>query len=298
MTRLERLLQDLALRLPEREIRKAGEVILAFRELSTVPVSPLYPRNFHPLLRLRKRLGGIDKEVLVSPIDLSIITNANMPAWKRIFDFHLDTDFVERTSIRGVECLLVGNKANLRRVYSLLSNLIPAMREPPRKIYSLGDEVYLKFEGDRFVKLKMIGSTLELEPYNIPLSQLSRIFGRATFILDSLFHAKNAAFYRLLFAVSLDTFGHFYEFFMKHVYPKLPPEHREFLEEMHDYRNFLQLLYFNLSRMNIDRVEDEVGIIIRRRSRPERPLELGILFREGRVEVSDRVSRAQINLLV
>ncbi|AMM54717.1 hypothetical protein QDY65_10050 [Pyrococcus kukulkanii] len=298
MSRIERLLNDLKIRFPEKDIQKAGNVILAFRELATVPVSPVYPRGFHPIIRLKKRLGGIDKEVLISPIDLVIVTKANMPAWRRVFDFHLDIDIIERTSIRGVESLLIGNRDNLRRVYSVLSNVIPAMREPPKKLYSFRDEVYLKFEGERFVKLRMIGSTLELGSYNIPLSQLSRIFGRAVFVLDSLFHAKNAAFYRLLFAISLGTFGHFYEFFMKHIYPKLPLEHKEFLEEMHDYRNFLQLLYFHLSRMNVDRIENEVGILIRRRSRPERPLELGIIFKEGRVDVSDRIMRAQVTLLV
>ncbi|MFA4645774.1 hypothetical protein P8X24_00610 [Pyrococcus kukulkanii] len=298
MNRVDRLLNDLKIRLPERDIQKVGSVILAFRELANVPVSPIYPRNFHPVIKLKKRLGGIDKEVLISPIDLVIITEANMPAWKRVFDFHLDIDTVERTSIRGIETLLIGNQDNLRRAYSVLSNIIPAMREPPKKIYSFRDEVYLKFEGNKFVKLKMIGSTLELDFYNMPLSQLSRIFGRSVFILDSLFHAKNATFYRLLFAISLETFAHFYEFFMKHIYPRLPLEHKEFLEEMHDYRNFLQLLYFHLSRINVDRIENEIGILIRRRSRPERPLELGIIFKEGKVDVSDRVMRAQINLLV
>ncbi|AFK22923.1 hypothetical protein [Pyrococcus sp. ST04] len=298
MTRLERLLADLSIRLPERDIKRAGQVILAFRELCTVPVSPLYPRGFHPLLRIRKRLGGIDKEVIVSPLDLVIITNANMPAWKRLFEFHLDRDVVEITKIGNIEALFIGSPENVRRVRQILSNILPAMRVLPSKVYSLNSEIYIRFDHNEYLKLRMIGSTLEIDTFNIPLSTLSRILGRATFVLDSLFHSKNAAFYRLLFATSLDTFGHFYEFFMRHIFPKLPPEHREFLEEMHDYRNFLQLLYFHLSRMNLDRIENEVGILIRRRSRPERPLELGIVFREGRVDVVERINRAHVSLLV
>ncbi|AEH24417.1 hypothetical protein [Pyrococcus yayanosii] len=298
MDRFELLLKDLSLRLPEREIKRAGEVIKAFRELASIPISPINPSRTHPLVLLKKRLGGIDREVLVSPIELKIITKANMPPWHRVFEFHLDKHLVERTQIMGVPLLLVGDERAVRLVKKILSNILPAMRERPRRISSFGNEIYMDFGGDRFVKLMMVGSTLELATHNVPLSLLPRLLGRATFILDSMFHSKNAEFYRLLFAASLDTFGHFYEFFMRHVYPKLPLEHREFLEEMHDYRNFLQLLYFHLSRINLDRIGNEVGIIIRRRSRPDRPLELAIVFREGKVEVRDRVKRSQINLLV
>ena len=298
MNKLERLLEDLKLRLPEREINKAKEAILAFRELSAIPVSPLYPRGFHPILRLKKRLGGIYKEGLISPLDLTIITGANMPPWKRIFEFTIDEDVVERGEIQGIRILLVGKPQELRMVRTLLSEIIPQMNVRPIAIYSLKNEIFLKFEGERFLRLRIIGSTLEFTSFNFQLSHLPRVLGRAVFTLDSLFRSKNAEFYRLFFVASLGTFNAFYTFFMRHVYPKLPLEHKEFLEEMHDYKNFLQLLYFHFSRMNLDRIRNEVGIIIRRRSRPDRPLELRIIFRDNGVEVRDRVGRAQVEVLV
>ncbi|AEC52892.1 hypothetical protein PNA2_1978 [Pyrococcus sp. NA2] len=298
MNKLEILLEDLKLRLPERDIKKAGEAILAYRELSEIPMSPLYPRGFQPLLLLKKRLGGFEKRVLVSPIELKIITNANMPAWRRIFEFDLDDDIVENTKIAETRALLIGKLNEIRIVKNLLLDVIPYMNVKPSSVYSLRNELFIKFGENEFIGLRIIGSGLEFSSYNIPLSHLSRILGRATFILDSLFKSKNAEFYRLLFVASLGSFNSFYAFFMRHIFPRLPLEHREFLEEMHDYKNFLQLLYFHLSRINIDRIQESVGVIIRRRSRPDRPLELEIIFRQGGVEVRDRIRRAQVELLV
>ncbi|CAB49666.1 hypothetical protein [Pyrococcus abyssi] len=298
MTRMERLLEDLKIRLPEREIPKVRDVILAFRELSSLPVSPLYPRGFHPLVRIKKKLGGIEKDIIISPIDFTIINNANMPPWKRIFDFSLDEDFVERGSVMGVPIVLVGKFEEVTSIKRLISEIIPHMTVKPEKVYSFRNEAFMKFEGDMFLKFKIVGSALEFTSFNVPLSYLPRILGRATFVLDSMFRSKNAEFYRLLFVSSLGTFSTFYTFFMRHIYGKLPLEHKEFLEEMHDYKNFLQLIYFHISRMNIDRIQDRVSILIRRRSRPDRPLELEIIFRENGVEVRDKIRRAQIEVLV
>ncbi|WP_288071863.1 hypothetical protein [Pyrococcus sp.] len=231
-------------------------------------------------------------------MDFSILNKNNIPPWNRIFDFHLDTNYIEETSIQGIETILIGDREAIRRALYLLDNLIPTILRKPRKIYTFFNEIYLKYGENQFIGLKIMGSMLTFRSHGIPLSQLPKILGRGIFVLNSLFYSKNAEFYRLLFVTSLETFGYFYEFFMKHIYPKLPLEHREFLEEMHDYKNFLQLLYFHLSRMSVDKIRDEVGILIRRRSRPDRPIELGIIFRDRGIEVRDRISTAHIDLLV
>ncbi|MDV3103428.1 hypothetical protein [Thermococcus waiotapuensis] len=116
--------------------------------------------------------------------------------------------------------------------------------------------------------------------------------------MDSTFGNKNDEFYKLLFVYSSETLGTFQWFFDRYIFPRLNPEQREFLDEMHDYRNFVSLLYSYVSRLNKDRLGSEVGIRIVRRANPNRPLEIGIAFTNRGIEVKRYPSTTTISFMV
>ncbi|ASJ00469.1 hypothetical protein [Thermococcus gorgonarius] len=296
--RLERLVEDLTQRFSQQDREKIKKALIAMIKVRDIPVSPLNPASgYHPVLVLKKRFGGLEKEVKVSLVDLSVLTKYNLPGWRREVEFVLDREVVYVDLVGGVETLFIGEPHLLARIEGSLAKILQQMTYKPRESVLFYNQIYMDF-GGRYILLELRGSDLRLNLVNLNLSEASRILGRAIPYMDSVFGNKNEEFYKLLFVYSSETLGTFQWFFDQYVYPYLNPEQREFLEEMHDYRNFVSLLYSYVSRLNKDRLENEIGIRVVRRANPNRPLEIGIAFANRGIEVRRYPSTTTISFMV
>ncbi|ALM74636.1 hypothetical protein [Thermococcus barophilus] len=296
--KLEVLIKDLSYRFSRDDAPKIEKALRALRKAAEIPMSVLNPSSgYHPVVIFKKRFGRYEKEAIVSLIDLRILNKYSMPAWRRAITFHLDDDVVEYSTILGIESVIIGNPRRISRLKSILLRVLEQMSQKPKKLVLLYDDIYMDFGNNRYIHIRIRGGDLNIRVGMNP-SIASKLLGRAILHIDSAFGNKNREFYKLLFVYSLETRGSFETFFMRYIFPKLNPEQREFLEEMHDYRNFITLLYSELSRINKDRLGDEVGIRINRRANPKRPLEIGILFTDHGIEVRRYINTTTISLLV
>ncbi|WP_010477662.1 hypothetical protein [Thermococcus zilligii] len=296
--KLERLVEDLTHRFSQRDREEIRKAITAMIKVRDIPVSPLNPAGgYHPVLVLKKRFGGLEKEVRVSLVDLSVLTKYNLPGWRREVVFFLDRDVVYVDLIGGVETLFIGEPHLLAQIRDSLARILQQMRYKPREFVLFYDQIYMDF-GGKYIFLELRGSDLRLNLVNLNLSEASRILGEAIPYMDSAFGNKNDEFYKLLFVYSSETSGTFQWFFDRYIFPRLNPEQREFLDEMHDYRNFVSLLYSYVSRLNKDRLGSEIGIRIIRRANPNRPLEIGIAFTNRGIEVKRYPGTTTISFMV
>ncbi|WP_457752560.1 hypothetical protein [Thermococcus sp.] len=296
--RFQVLIEDLAYRFSRDDIPKIKSALEALKKASEIPISILNPSSgYHPVVIFKKRFGRYEKEAAVSLMDFKILTKYNTPAWKRAVTFHLDDDIIEHSKIGGIETVLIGNPRRLQRLRGILTRIIEQVNQKPKRLVLLYDDIYMDFGNNRYVHIRIRGGDIRVET-NMKLNTASKILGKAIVHIDSAFGNKNREFYKLLFAYSLGTRGSFETFFMKYLFPKFNPEQREFLEEMYDYRNFITLLYRELSRISVDRIGDEVGIRINRRANPKRPLEIGILFTDHGIEVRRYINTVTVSLLV
>ncbi|NJE09134.1 hypothetical protein E3E31_11480 [Thermococcus sp. M39] len=297
--KLQILLEDLSYRFSKDDIPKIRKAIEALKKATEIPVSPLNPSSgYHPIVIFRKRFGRYEKEAPVSLLDLNILTKYNLPAWRRAIVFHVDDDTVEYSKIMNIETILIGNPRRLSRLKNILLRILEYTFQKPRRLILLYDDIYMDFGNNRYIYMQIRGGDMRIQTINMNLSIASKLLGRSILHIDSSFGNKNREFYRLLFVYSLETRGSFETFFMRYIFPRLNPEQREFLEEMHDYRNFITLLYSELSRINKDRISDEVGIRINRRANPKRPLEIGIVFTDHGIEVRRYIHTLTVSLLV
>lgn len=283
--RLERAVEDLAHRFSQEDKDKIRKALIGMLKVRDIPVSYINPSSgYHPVVVFKKAFGGIEKEAKVSLVDFSILTRYNLPGWRREVEFRLDRDVVYVDRVGGVETLFIGNPRGLSRIRDTLLRILPQMPSRPRSFILFFNQIYMDF-GGRFILIELRGSDLVLRLVNMNFTEASRILGRAIPYMDSIFGNKNIDFYKLLFVYASETMGTFQWFFDRYVYPRLNPEQREFLEEMQDYRNFVSLLYTHVSRLNKDRLGDEIGIRVIRRANPNRPLEIGIAFTNRGIEV-------------
>ncbi len=277
--RLNRLVMDLTHRFSREDERKIRDALLALRRVMEIPVSYLNPSSrYHPVVVFKRRFGSVEKEAMVSLVNLNVLNRYNMPGWRRSVEFRLDRDVVFIEHVGGVETLFIGEPGTLSRLRDALRRILEQMSFRPRSFVLFYNHIYMDFGNNRFINLELRGSDLTIRLVNLKPSEASRLLGKAIPYMDSTFGNKNADFYKLLFIYASETAGTFDWFFHRYVMPRLNPEQRSFLEDMHDYRNFIQLLYTHVSRINKDRLGDEVGIRVVRRSNPNRPLEIGIAF--------------------
>lgn len=297
--RFEILVQDLLSRFSRTDEAKIREAVLAFAKVTEIPVSYLNPSSrYHPVVVFKKRFGSIEKEARVSLVDLRILNRYNMPGWRREVEFRLDRDVVLKEMVGGIEALLIGDPSLVSRLRDSVLRILQQMSFRPRNFVMFYNHIYMDFGNNRFIHLEIRGSDLVLRLVNLNFTEASRVLGRAIPHMDSVFGNKNPEFYKLLFVYASETAGSFDWFFHRYIMPRLNPEQREFLNDMHDYRNFLRLLYTYVSRLNKDRIGDEIGIRVVRRANPNRPLEIGIAFTNRGIEVRRYPSTATISFMV
>ncbi|NJE61085.1 hypothetical protein [Thermococcus sp. 21S7] len=297
--RLRILLEDLGSRFTREDIPQIRNALLALRAVADIPVSRINPSNgYHPVVVFKKRFGRIQKEVPVSITELKILNRYNMPGWRREVNFWLDNDVAVMDTINGIETLMIGDPRGLNRLGDIIRRLLQYMRFRPRKLVLFYNTIYMDFGANRYVELLIKGSDVEVRLINMKVGEAVNYFGKAMEHIDSAFGNKNLEFYRLLFAYATETRSSFDWFFHRYVYPGLNPEQKEFFEEMQDYRNFLTLLYSHVSRLNKDRIGNEVGIRVIRRANPKRPLEIGIVFTNRGIEIRRYANNVQISFMV
>ncbi|ASJ02554.1 hypothetical protein A3L09_04425 [Thermococcus profundus] len=297
--RFEVLIRDLTSRFSQADEKKIREVLPAFARVTEIPVSYLNPSSrYHPVLILKKRFGNLEKDVRVSLVDFRILNKYNMPGWRREVEFRLDRDVVLRERVGGVEALLIGDPSLVSRMRDAVVRILQQMNFRPRNFVMFYNQIYMDFGNNRFIHIEILGSDLRLRLVNLKFTDASRILGKAIPYMDSVFGNKNPEFYKLLFVYASETTGSFDWFFHRYIMPRLNPEQREFLNEMHDYHNFLRLLYTYVARLNKDRLGDEVGIRVVRRANPNRPLEIGIAFTNRGIEVKRYPSTTTISFMV
>ena len=297
MAREEILLKDLIYHFPKKYEEKIKSALKVCKEVIDIPISSLNPSTgYHPILVFRKTYGSMKKEIPVSLLEFKILNRYNMPAWKKTITFDLDSDDVGKYNFRNTHIIFIGDSKKSEDLKKVLHEIVERMDRKPKRIAFFYDEVYLECEGNRYIHLKISGRELQTKLENIEPTTATKTFGRALLYIESTFSGKNKEFYKLLFIYSLESRASFESFFMRYVFPHLNPEQRDFLEEMYDYRNFITLLYDNLSRVNKDRIRDEIGIRINRRAPHHRPLDIGIVFTDRGIKVRREINQALITM--
>jgi len=297
--RFEMLVKDLVSRFSQSDERKIRDALAAFLKVTEIPVSYLNPASrYHPVVVFKKRFGGIEKSVMVSLLEFRILNRYNMPGWRREVEFRLDRDVVLRERVGNVEAVLIGDPSRLVRLRDVVVRVLQQMNARPTNFVMFYDHVYMDFGNNRFIHLEIRGSDIVVRLVNLNFTEASRLLGKAIPYLDSVFGNKNIDFYKLLFVYSSETAGTFDWFFHRYIMPRLNPEQREFLNDMQDYRNFIRLLYSYVSRLNKDRLGDEIGIQVRRRANPNRPLEIGIAFTNRGIDVRRYPGTITISFMV
>ncbi|EEB74130.1 hypothetical protein [Thermococcus sp. AM4] len=297
--RFEMLVRDLVGRFSQADERKIREALDAFVKVTEIPVSYLNPASsYHPVVVFKKRFGNLEKSAMVSLLEFRILNRYNMPGWRREVEFRLDRDVVLRERVGGIEAVLIGDPTRLARLRDVMMRILQQMSTRPRNFVMFYSHVYMDFGNNRFIHLEMKGSDVFVRLVNLNFTEASRLLGKAIPYMDSVFGNKNIDFYKLLFVYSSETAGTFDWFFHRYVMPRLNPEQREFLNDMHDYRNFIRLLYSYVARLNKDRLGDEIGIRVARRANPNRPLEIGIAFTNRGIEVKRYPGTVTISFMV
>lgn len=297
--RFEMLIEDLVGRFSQADERKIRDALAAFIKVTEIPVSYLNPSSrYHPVVVFKKRFGNLEKSAMVSLLDFRLLNRYNMPGWRREVEFRLDRDVVLRERVGGIEAVLIGDPSRLARLRDVIIRVLQQMSTRPRNFVMFYDHVYMDFGNNRFIHLEIKGSDVFVRLVNLKFTEASRLLGKAIPYMDSVFGNKNIDFYKLLFVYSSETAGTFDWFFHRYVMPRLNPEQREFLNDMQDYHNFVRLLYSYVSRLNKDRLSDEVGIRVARRANPHRPLEIGIAFTNRGIEVKRYPGTITISFMV
>jgi len=297
MVREEMLVKDLVYHFPQEYEEKIKSVIKISREIINIPISPFNPsKGHHPVLVFRKYFGSVKKEVPVSILELKTLNRYNMPPWKKTIIFDLDTDTAGEYTFNNTRIMYIGNSRSIEYITKKLQEILKLMRKPPIGVTICYEDIYLEHEGSKFIKLEIHGGEFRIESKISEYKVLTRIFGRALPYIESTFRSKNKEFYKLLFIYSLENRLDFESFFMRYVYPKLNPEQKEFLDEMHDYRNFITLLYDNLIRVNMDTFQDEISVRINRRVPHARPLDIAIRFTDRGIQVEREASNPLVTL--
>ncbi|WP_048148464.1 hypothetical protein [Palaeococcus ferrophilus] len=296
--KMERLLDDVAYYFGEEDRGRVAEIINAFLKLREHPLSPINPgRGRHAVLILIKRFGNVERRVAVSLEELKTLSRYSYPPYAVEIPFHVGRDTVYSGSIGGSETVFIGEPRMLERVERFTGEVLRNALLRPREIIVFRNQAYLTFPGARYVSFDFTDG-IALAFSNVSEMDLVEIFDDAILRVDELFSRKNKAMYKLIFLTALQRLGAFERFFHRYVRPHMTPEQVDFLNEMHSERNFLTLLHSNLIRVGFQTVPDEIGILVRRRAVPYRPLEIGIIFGEGGIEVSGRASNVLVDFMV
>jgi len=299
MIREDMLVKDLRYHFPQEYEEKIRSAIKIFKDIIKVPISPFNPsKGYHPVLIFRKYFGTVKKEVPISILELKTLNKYNMPPWKRTIVFDLDSDTAGSYTFNDVHIMYIGNSRSIEDTTKKLQEILKLARKTPLRVMICYESIYIEYENNKFIKIEIKGGEFIIEPGAAEYGVLIRMFGRALPYIESTFRSKNKEFYKLLFVYSLESRLDFESFFMRYVYPKLNPEQKEFLEEMHDYRNFITLLYDNLKRLNKNTFQDEVSVRINRRAPHTRPLDIVIKFTGSGIQVEREASNPTVTIYV
>lgn len=297
-SKMERLFTDIVYYFGEEDRGRVGEIINAFLKLKEHPLSPINPkRGRHAVLVLIKRFGNVERRVAVSLEELKTLSRYSYPPYAVEIQFQMGRDRVYSGSIGGSETVFIGEPRMLERVERFTGEVLRNARLKPREIVVFRNQAYLTFPGARYVSFDFTDG-IALAFSNVSERDLVDIFDDAILRIDEVFSRKNKAMYKLIFLTALQRLGTFERFFYRYIRPRMTPEQVQFLEEMHSERNFITLLHSNLVRVSFQVVPEEIGILVRRRAVPYRPLEIGIVFGEGGIEVSGRASNVLVDFMV